>query len=77
MGMSLKAWMEAIDISPKELAPKIGVGESMVRAVLYGQKEFSPRIARKVIEVSLGRVTWDDLYPPEATVPVAPTDPAA
>lgn len=75
--MTLKEWMDAIRIAPKELAPKVGVSESMVRAVLYGQKEFSPKVARKVIEVSLGRVTWDELYPAEATVPDAPTDPAA
>jgi DNA-binding transcriptional regulator YdaS (Cro superfamily) len=56
--------MEKNGITQSKLAESLDTSQGFVSEVLSGSKRFSPEKCRKIIELSGGKVSWDDLYPP-------------
>lgn len=62
--MLLSEWLDQSGCSQAKLAKQIGVSQQMVCGVLHGQRRFSPEVARKVVELSEGTVTLEELLFP-------------
>lgn len=60
--MTLIEWLKATHTTRKEVSEKLGVTQSMISQVVSGKRLFHPTTAAKLIRLSKGAVTYDDLY---------------
>lgn len=58
---ALKAWRVAAKLTQQAAADKIGVSQQAYSRYEKG-REPEPAVARRIIHVARGAVTWDDLY---------------
>lgn len=60
--MKLTDWMTSRALSPDDLAKQIGVTAEAVRRYRTGSRMPEPLIAEKIVEVTKGKVTVQDLH---------------
>ena len=63
--MLFHEWVETSGLSRTEIAAGIGVTPAMVHSVIHGERRFSPENARKVVDLSGGKVTLEELLFPK------------
>ena len=63
--MTLNDWLKKEGITQAELARRMGVVDMTVSGVMTGRRRFSPENARKVVEVTNGEVTLEEILFPD------------
>jgi DNA-binding transcriptional regulator YdaS (Cro superfamily) len=63
--MILKEWQQENKINNKELSRILGIDESHVSYINNGHRRPSPELARKIEQVTMGRVTLVELLFPD------------
>jgi transcriptional regulator with XRE-family HTH domain len=61
--MKVDRWIRKIGWTTAVLARQLGVSHQAAAKIVKGGRP-NPENSRKIIELSGGKVTWDDLYPP-------------
>jgi len=66
--MTLKEWKLKRGFRTLDIAVLLGITDSGVARIVAGNRYPSPTLARKIIAVSKGEITWEDLYGKELLV---------
>jgi DNA-binding transcriptional regulator YdaS (Cro superfamily) len=59
--MLLGPWMHHQRMSQSALAKEVGISQQMVSLVLAGTRRFSPEVARRIVRISEGAVSLEEL----------------
>jgi DNA-binding XRE family transcriptional regulator len=60
--MDLKEYLEKKHIIKKGFASELGVTEATLHNILSNRKKPSPKTAQKIVELTNGEVTFEDLF---------------
>jgi transcriptional regulator with XRE-family HTH domain len=62
--MKVERWIKKIGWTPAVLARQLGVSHQAATKIVRGGHP-RPKNAQRIIELSNGQVSWDDLYNPK------------
>ncbi len=60
--MTIDEYIARKNLTQADFAQMVGVKQPTVHRWIYGKKFPEPRHARKIVEVTQGQVTFEDLY---------------
>jgi plasmid maintenance system antidote protein VapI len=60
--MKLKKYIQANQMSISFLAKELGIHYTYALRLVKGSRHPSPRMAAKIIALTKGKVSWDDIY---------------
>lgn len=63
--MRFETWVGSCGMTRSEVARRIGVSPAMIHMVLCGKKRFSPEKARRVVALTNGQVSLEEILFPE------------
>jgi transcriptional regulator with XRE-family HTH domain len=66
--MKLKVWLKDRKIAQRKIACDLGLSASYFSELLSGKRRFSPKLAKKVEDLTKGEVMRMDLLYPESVI---------
>lgn len=63
--MHLREYLFRAKINQTEFAKKVGVSRTHFSLIVLGRKRPSPELAKRIIDETGGRVTYDELFFPQ------------
>lgn len=61
--MNLKDFIKTNNMTVSFFVRKLGVSYPYGWNLVHGKRRPSPDIAKKIIAITKGKVSWDDIYP--------------
>ena len=64
--MKLQEYLKQKDVTQTSFASSVGVAQSHINNIIRGKKSPSPKLTKKIEEMTDGKVSFEDLFNPEA-----------